>query len=65
VTKSDATTKPIKLVNRGGTDTKSGNQEPIMGTWRNIHYTLAVNPETGAPFTIAEVNALQSGVESG
>ena len=63
LTKSDSASKPVKLVNRGAADTKSANLEPTMGVFSNVHYVLTVNPETGLPFTVAEVNALQAGIE--
>ncbi|HET9665979.1 MAG TPA: hypothetical protein VFP09_04460, partial [Desertimonas sp.] len=63
-TKSDTESKPIRLLNRGNGVIKSDPREPTMGTYTNLSWLLTVNPETGAPFTVAEVNALQSGVET-
>lgn len=57
-----ATAMNVRLVSHGAIDTKSAAL--ALGTgYRSYDYALAVDPETGAPFTIAAVNALQSGVE--
>jgi len=59
---SDAGAKSFKIVNRRAADTKSAALT-LTSTFGPFHYPLATDPETGAAWTIANVNALQSGVE--
>lgn len=58
-----ATSRSIKVVNRRTTDTKSAAMVLSSSAYRTYDYSLTVDPETGAPWTVANVNALQSGVE--
>jgi hypothetical protein len=51
----------VKLLNRRGATTV-GPALPLGTSYRSYDYCLTVDPETGLPFTIADVNALQSGV---
>lgn len=63
VMRTDAVTAVnVKLVNRRAADNKSA-AFPLGTAYRSYEYCLTVDPETGLPFTIANVNALQSGVE--
>jgi hypothetical protein len=59
--KSDSGYREIKIVNRRTGDFTSVAL-PLTTMWDAYHYTLANDPETGVPFTIANVNSLQSGV---
>lgn len=52
----------VKLLNRRGA-TNAGTALPLGTTYRSYEHGLTVDPETGVAFTIADVNALQSGVE--
>lgn len=52
----------VKLVNRRAADTKSA-AIPLGTAYRSYDYALTADPETGFAWTIANVNALQSGVE--
>ena len=57
------TAMSVKLVNRRAADTKSASL-PINATaYRSYDYCLTTDPEGGGAFTIANVNALQTGVE--
>ena len=58
----DSVARQIKIVNRRTTDTKSAAID-LATTLASYHYALAVDPETSAAWTVANVNALQSGVE--
>ena len=60
--KSDSGAKQFKLVNRRATDNKSGALD-LTTSFAPYHYALTNDPETGSAFTLANVNALQSGVE--
>lgn len=60
--KTDSGIKQFKIVNRRSSDTKSAALD-LTQTFAPYHYCLAQDPETSAPWTIANVNALQSGVE--
>jgi hypothetical protein len=61
--KTDAVNaRQIKLVNRRAADTKSVALD-LTTTYTGYQYALAQDPETGAAWTIANVNSLQSGVE--
>jgi hypothetical protein len=57
-----ATPMSVRVVNGGASETKSAAL-PLGTSYRSYDYCLTVNPDTAAPFTIAEVNALQSGIE--
>jgi hypothetical protein len=59
---SDAGAKSFKIVNRRLADTKSAALT-LSSTYAPFHYALTQDPETSAAFTVANVNALQSGVE--
>ena len=60
---TDAVTpRNVKLVNRRAADTKS-SALALSNAWRSYEYALRLDPETAAPWTIANVNALQSGIE--
>ena len=60
--KSDAGPAQFRIVNHGTADTKSAALSPATSSdgWT---YALAQNPDTGTAWTVATVNALQSGVE--
>lgn len=60
--KSDTGTKSVFLVNRRSADNKSAAL-PLPTAFGSVHYCLSIDPETGAGFTITNVNALQSGIE--
>jgi hypothetical protein len=62
VQKSDSGAAQFRLLNHGAADTKSAIVVPTT-TAIGYTYGLLLNPETGLPFTIAEVNALQTGIE--
>lgn len=65
VAKSDVGTKQYKIVNRRSSDNKTGTLTPDVTplNYTSGHYVLTLDPETSAAWTIANVNALQSGVE--
>jgi len=52
----------VRVINHGAVDTKSAAL-PLATAYRSYDYVLTVNPETGAAFTIAAVNGLQTGIE--
>ena len=56
------TARSVKLVNRRAVDTKSAAMA-LSTAYRTYDYCLTTDPETGAAYTLANVNALQSGVE--
>lgn len=58
-----ATPMNVKLLNHRVVDTKSAALPLAATAYRSYEYTLTTDPETGAAFTIANVNALQTGVE--
>jgi hypothetical protein len=62
--KMDSGAASFKILNRGGggTITKSAALTPTTSS-DTYAYPLLLNPDTGAAWTVAEVNALQSGVE--
>lgn len=62
VQKSDSGAAQFRILNHGAVDTKSAVNVPTTGLLPYT-YGLLLNPETGLPFTIAEVNALQTGIE--
>ena len=57
-----ATPMGVKVVTRGAVENLSPSL-PLGVSYRSYDYVLTTNPETSAPFTIPEVNALQTGVE--
>lgn len=57
-----ATPMNVKLINRGAVDTASA-AIPMTTSYRDYNYVLTADPETAAPWTIAAVNVLQTGVE--
>jgi hypothetical protein len=63
IQKTDSGTRQVKLVNRRAADNKSPARD-LTTAFGNVHYMLTTDPETAAPWTIANVNALQSGVET-
>jgi hypothetical protein len=60
--KSDSGAIQFKLVNRRSADNKSGAISPTTA-YVGYQYVLENDPETSAAWTVANVNALQSGVE--
>jgi hypothetical protein len=60
--KSDSGSIQFKLVNRRSADNKSGAISPTTA-YVGYQYVLENDPETSAAWTVANVNALQSGVE--
>jgi hypothetical protein len=60
--KTDSGARQMKIVNRRAADNKSAALD-LTTSFAPYHYTLVNDPETGAPFTIGNVNSLQSGVE--
>lgn len=60
--KTDSGSRQLKLAQRGAA-TNVGPAMPLTTSFVNVGWGLTTNPETGAAFTRAEVNALQSGVE--
>jgi hypothetical protein len=60
--KGDSGARQFKLVNHRTSDHKTAALD-LAGTYGAFHYVLMADPDTGAAWTIANVNALQSGVE--
>jgi hypothetical protein len=61
--KSDAGVQDLKVVNRGSAATRSA-AVGLTTTYTTFYYPLSTNPDTGSAWTIADVNALQGGVET-
>ena len=61
--RTDATARSLKMLTKGSTVNASAAVALTTG-FTSINYPLATNPEGGAAWTVATVNALQVGVES-
>ena len=61
--KNDAGARSIKVLNQGAGAVTSSPAVILSTTYGPAHMTLPLNPDTSALWTMAEVNALQTGVE--
>lgn len=60
---NDAGGKTARLVSRRAGVEHKGSNVVLTTTFAPVHYCLALDPDTSAAWTIANVNALESGVE--
>lgn len=57
-----AGSQDFQLVNRRAVDAYSPTQTATSTTYAGFHHAMAVDPETSAAWTVANVNALQTGI---
>lgn len=61
--KTDAGTREACLITKSGSTTTEGDTEALSTSYVTYRSLLEINPDTGNPWTIAEVNALQAGAK--
>jgi hypothetical protein len=59
--KTDATTRAINLVAKSGATSSPGGNLPLPASYAKFERVLEIDPNTGASWTAAAVNALQIG----
>ncbi len=64
ITAAATATKVALGINSGGT-VDAGTPQSVITAWGTFERIMQVNPVTGASFTTAEINALQSNLQSG
>lgn len=63
--KTDAGAKSIRQIIRTNSSNFAGNDQALVtNSYIPVRYNWKTNPDTGAPWTIAEINALQAGWEA-